>query len=66
MNAPPPTKHLNNPSGCDTMDVERYPLWVIKLMRRVGRLERGRWQIILTVDERDPDWTVIGLGKVER
>lgn len=48
------------------MDVERYPQWVLKLMRRVGRLERGRWQIILTVDERDPDWTVIGLGKVER
>lgn len=48
------------------MDAECYPSWVIKLMRRVGRLERGRYQIVLTVDENQPDWTVIMLGKVER
>jgi len=63
--------HLNNSLSHDTLKgviVERelYPAWVLKFMRRVGRLDKGRYQITLTVDEGQPDWTVMLVGKVEK
>lgn len=42
-----------------------FPAWIIKLARRLLALPAGRYQLILTID-RECDWTVIELGKVER
>lgn len=42
-----------------------FPSWLLKLARRLSILPHGRYQLILTID-RDCDWTVIELGKVER
>ena len=39
--------------------------WALKLLRRLVALPPGRYLILLTID-RDTDWTVQELGKVER
>lgn len=41
------------------------PSWIIKLGQRLLKLPNGRYQVILTID-RECDWTVIELGKVEK
>lgn len=42
-----------------------FPKWIIKLARRLMALQPGRYQIILTIDDK-PNWTVTNLGKVEQ
>jgi hypothetical protein len=46
------------------------PEWMVKLGRRLLTLEPGRYRIILTLGkrqlEREADWTVEPVGKVER
>jgi len=39
--------------------------WALKLLRRLVALPPGRYLILLTVDK-ELDWTVQPLGKVER
>jgi len=44
---------------------DSWPIWAVKLMRRLAALPSGRYQIVLTVDGTQRDWTVLPMGKVE-
>lgn len=46
--------------------MDSFPVWVVKLARRLLGLKPGRYQLILTIDRQGCDCTVIPLGKVER
>lgn len=38
-----------------------------KLVRRIGALPAGRYEVIITITESGPsDWSVLASGKVER
>ncbi len=39
--------------------------WVIAFTRRLRQLTEGRWMIVLTINGKHRDWSIVPLGEIE-
>ncbi len=57
--------NIRTEANRNTVRGESMPEWLLNLVKRVNSLAPGRYLIILTIGK-EPDWTVLHLGKQER